>query len=96
MTGESLPVRKRVEVLPHNGAVLASRSNMLYRGTFVINGSGAAIVVATGSATELGRVQRLVNGSRAPETPTQRQLRTLGKRLVWLREARLSFCLRLA
>lgn len=83
LTGESLPVTKTVEVLP--GRVpLAERTNMIYRGTVVTGGSGAAIVVATGAHTEVGRVQRLVALSRPPQTPMQRQLDQLGLQLVWV------------
>jgi P-type Ca2+ transporter type 2C len=57
---------------------------MAYRGTVVVGGSGTAVVVATGPKTEVGRVQRLVEASRPPETPARRQLRELGNQLVWV------------
>src|SRR5262249_31987950 len=53
-------------------------------GTVVTSGSGSAIVVATGRGTEMGRVQRLVEASIPPQTPSQRQLNELGTRLAWL------------
>jgi Ca2+-transporting ATPase len=84
LTGESLPVSKTVEPLPDPGRALAERTNMVYRGTIVTGGSGAAIVVATGARTEVGRVQQLVARSRPPETAMQSELDQLGGQLVWI------------
>ena len=82
LTGESLPVAKDAAALGARAAPLAERRNMVYRATTVTGGSGLAVVVATGRATELGRIQTLVGETEAPETPLQKQLATLGRRLV--------------
>jgi P-type Ca2+ transporter type 2C len=82
LTGESLPVMKSVETGP-DAAVLGDRVNMVYRGTIVTGGSGRFVVVATGERSEVGRIQRLVGTTIAPETPMQRQLSKLGEQLVW-------------
>lgn len=87
LTGESFPVAKTVEPLPNPALALAERSNMVYRGTIVTGGSAAAIVVATGAHTEVGRVQQLVIRSRPPRTPMQGQLDQLGRQLVWIMSA---------
>lgn len=50
LTGESLPVRKRVA--PSFAPALADRSSMLYAGTVIAAGTGEAVAVAVGSATE--------------------------------------------
>jgi len=84
LTGESVPVLKRADALYPLDAPLGERRNMVYRGTIVTSGSGTAVVVATGPRTEAGRVQRLVDASESPETPTYRQLAQLGMRLAWL------------
>ena len=55
---------------------------MVYRGTIVTGGSGAAIAVATGQRTEMGRIQNLVAAAATPETPTQRH-GEIGRYLVW-------------
>jgi Ca2+-transporting ATPase len=83
LTGESIPASKRPDPLLREDTPLADRTNMIYRGTTVTGGSGLAVVVATGSRTELGRVQQLVSRARPPETPSQRELRVLGNQLVW-------------
>lgn len=82
LTGESLPVAKSVETVPHRAA-LADRMNMVHRGTIVTGGSGTFVVVATGARTQLGRIQRLVGATNTPETPMQRHLSELGEQLVW-------------
>jgi Ca2+-transporting ATPase len=84
LTGESLPVSKSVPALPMAEVPLADRSNMVYMGTLVTGGSGLAVVVATGRATELGLIQALVGETRPPETPMQRQLDRLGNQLVYI------------
>ena len=53
LTGESLPVEKSVE--PVTGVALAERSCMLYEGTTIVAGQASAVVVASGSHTEVGR-----------------------------------------
>ena len=84
LTGESVPVTKKAEPIIGRAVPLGERMNVVYRGTAVIGGSGLAIVVATGAATEVGRIQRLLAGAAAPETPMQRQLNEVGQQIVWL------------
>lgn len=84
LTGESAPVLKTHEAMPKADLALADRTNMVYRGTIVTGGSGLAVAVATGARTEIGRIQTLVGAERAPETPLQRQLAGLGRRLTWV------------
>jgi Ca2+-transporting ATPase len=83
LTGESMPVAKRAEpVAP--GVPLAERSSMVYRATTVTGGNGLAVAVATGRGTEVGRIHALVGETAPPETPLQKQLALLGRRLVVL------------
>jgi len=83
LTGESLPVAKRVGSLDGDPS-LAERCNMLYKGTAVTRGAGAGLVVATGMATELGAITSLVVEADDEETPLERRLGVLGRRLVWV------------
>jgi Ca2+-transporting ATPase len=84
LTGESVPVVKRATaVFPSNGA-LAERGNMVYAGTVVTEGSGTAVVTATGGKTELGKVRALVAETDTSATPLERQLDGTGRRLVGL------------
>jgi len=82
LTGESVPVAKSPVRVERDDTPLGDRTNMIYRGTLVTGGSGVGVVVGTGTATEIGRIQRLAGEARPPETPSQQQLRTLGNQLV--------------
>ena len=85
LTGESMPVLKRVQSLEFrvmSDIPLADRLNMVYMGTLVTGGQGIAVVVATGRFTEMGKIQTLVGEARTPETPMERQLNRMGTQLV--------------
>jgi Ca2+-transporting ATPase len=82
LTGESVPVSKSTKVIGDPDVPLADRTNMVYRGTLVTGGSGIAIVVATGRATQVGQLQTMVGEVEQPETPMQKQLRHLGERTM--------------
>jgi len=84
LTGESIPIAKDSALLTAREIPLGSRRNMVYRGTVVTGGSGYALVVATGVATEVGQIQRMLTETEHPETPLQRQLRVLGGQLALL------------
>lgn len=84
LTGESMPVAKDADLLVAADTALGDRANMAYMGTLVSGGSGNGAVVATATATELGRIQSLVAAAEAPETPMQRQLGSLGTQLALL------------
>jgi P-type Ca2+ transporter type 2C len=80
LTGESEPVTKQVEPLPEiDESMLAERRNMAFRGTVVTGGRGAGVVVATGMATELGRLAELLQRQPPGPTPLQRRLAALGR-----------------
>ncbi len=84
LTGESLPVFKDPRTLPDANLPLADRLNLVFMGTLVTGGEGLAVVVATGSATEIGLIQTLVGETATPQTPLERQLTEIGDRLVLL------------
>ena len=84
LTGESVPVAKLPDRLPFGPTLLADRTNMVFRGTIVTGGTGRAIIVATGTRTELGQIQTSLGVLARPETPMQIQLDRLGRQLVFL------------
>ena len=81
LTGESLPVTKSTGLLPGDTGP-ADRTNMLYQGTFLTRGSGEGVVVATGMATELGKIAAMVESAKEGATPLEKQLDRLGKKLI--------------
>ncbi|HUF57271.1 MAG TPA: HAD-IC family P-type ATPase, partial [Thermohalobaculum sp.] len=73
LTGESVPVEKApAPVEP--GAPLGDRLSMAFSGTFVAAGQGQGVAVATGAATELGRIGALIGGVERLKTPLLRQM----------------------
>jgi Ca2+-transporting ATPase len=83
LTGESLPVVKGTSTLKAESS-LVERANMLFKGTAVTRGSGEGVVVATGMATELGRISSLVSEAHDETTPLEKRLDQLGHRLIWV------------
>lgn len=74
LTGESQPVFKRAAPAPPADAVLGDRCTMLHAGTPILAGRGEALVVATGSDTELGRIAQSLAETPAPPTPLARRM----------------------
>ena len=84
LTGESEAVGKQTETLDAIDLPLGDRTNMVFMGTSVAAGTGQAVVVATGMATELGRIAGLISTASGEEqTPLQRKLDSFGRILVW-------------
>ena len=81
LTGESANVEKTPDALPPGDYPLGDRLNLGYKGTAVTNGRATAYVVATGMATELGKIATLIQTAEVV-TPLQKRLGTLGKRLA--------------
>ncbi len=78
LTGESLPVAKRSDAVAQD-ASLGDRFGMAYSGTLVLQGTATGVVVTTGAATELGRINALLNQTGQMETPLTRQLAKVSK-----------------
>ena len=83
LTGESLAVEKQVAVVTAEAA-LGDRFNMAWSGTLVTYGQGVGVVVATGAATEIGRISRLLAEVETLATPLLRQMSVFGQ---WLTAA---------
>ena len=82
LTGESVPVTKSAATLPEaNG--LADRHNMVYSGTHITAGRARAVVVATGSSTEVGRIADLTAQAGEAMTPLAERIERFGRWLMW-------------
>src|SRR5262245_3123776 len=77
LTGESVPADKNTEAVSAN-ATVGDRECMAFSGTMVVSGRATGVVVATGSETELGRINQLLAGVSALETPLLRQIKKFG------------------
>ena len=83
LTGESIPVTKKIEPLPEK-TLLADRNNMAYMGTTVSTGRGLGIVVETGMNTELGKIAGDIADAESPKTPLELKLESLGRFLGFI------------
>ena len=79
LTGESVPVGKKTEALPGNDIALGDRINMAFSSGMVTYGRGRGIVVATGMATQVGKIADMLQHTVDTETPMSRRLEQLGK-----------------
>jgi magnesium-transporting ATPase (P-type) len=77
LTGESVPAEKTTDVVAAK-ATVGDRENMVFSGTMVVSGRATGVVVATGSQTELGRINQMLAEVSALETPLLRQIKKFG------------------
>ena len=82
LTGESVTVEKHSATLTGRVHALGDRLNMGFKGTTATHGRGRGLVVATGMATELGKVAGLLDRDAERSTPLQLRLAAFGKRLA--------------
>ncbi|WP_454890359.1 cation-translocating P-type ATPase [Sphingopyxis chilensis] len=80
LTGESEAVLKNPAPLTAP-APIADRTPMVFKGTAVVQGSARAIVTATGMATEMGTIAKLLDATREEPTPLQTEVARIGRML---------------
>lgn len=81
-TGESLTVSKHTDAVDGADVPLADRRSMGYMNTSVARGRGEIVITATGAATEIGKVAGMLERAEPVETPLQREIDALGRRLT--------------
>jgi magnesium-transporting ATPase (P-type) len=81
LTGESVPSEKNISAAAVDAGV-GDRHGMAYSGTMVAAGRGIGLVVATGPATEIGRINRMIAEVETLATPLTRQMNQFGKVLA--------------
>ncbi|MEK6812797.1 MAG: cation-translocating P-type ATPase [Nanoarchaeota archaeon] len=83
LTGESVPVKKSLTIIAEEVPV-SGRENMVFSSTITTYGRGKALVTATGMQTEVGKIAHLIQEAEEKETPLQKKLDRMGKRLAWV------------
>ena len=87
LTGESVPVDKKVDALTPNAegdVPLGDRKNMVFMGSTVVYGRGKAVVTGTGMDTEMGKIADALTQAEEGKTPLQIKLAGLSKILTYL------------
>jgi magnesium-transporting ATPase (P-type) len=81
LTGESVASEKHTRPVAPDAA-LGDRHPMAFSGTLVAAGQGTGVVIATGMATEMGRISALLGGVEQLTTPLLRQINAFGRRFT--------------
>ncbi len=89
LTGESLPASKSSRTLARKNLSPADQINMVFRGTYVVRGSGRAVVTATGQRTVIGQISSRLSTLNA-DVPLKRNIALLSR---WVVVAVLALCL---
>jgi len=79
LSGESEPVEKNIYPLENNKLPLQKRINMVFMGTYIHTGRGKALVIGTGTNTEIGKISNQLNEMGSIEDiPLTQKLNRLG------------------
>jgi magnesium-transporting ATPase (P-type) len=81
LTGESVAADKAVQAVDVDAA-LGDRLSLAFSGTFVTGGQGTGVVVATGTATELGRISAMIGAVEQLTTPLVRQMNLFARQVT--------------
>jgi P-type Ca2+ transporter type 2C len=80
LTGESEAVLKASATLPQPAA-LGDQLDMVFKGTAVAQGTGRAVVTATGMDTQMGQVAALLEATVEEPTPLEKEVARVGRSL---------------
>ncbi|MGM0112040.1 HAD-IC family P-type ATPase [Enterococcus sp. DIV0187] len=80
LTGESEAVEKTVAVISQN-ALAGDQLNMAFSGTLVQTGSAFGVVVETGDATEIGKINHALQSIQTQTTPLVKKMHQLNKQI---------------
>jgi P-type Ca2+ transporter type 2C len=81
LTGESMPIDK--ETAPaEEGAPIGDRVNMVWKSTNVVSGRGKAVVTATGTHTEIGKIAQSMGQMEMQDSNFRKKTSLLGKQMA--------------
>ncbi|MDX5594634.1 cation-transporting P-type ATPase [Pseudovibrio sp. SPO723] len=83
LTGESLPTEKSTAPAGAETS-LGDRSSLVFSGTLITKGQATGVVVATGAATEIGRISGLLSNVEQLTTPLLQHMAAFAKWLTFL------------
>ena len=81
LTGETLPVQKDANAVLDKNTVLGDMINMAFATCVVTNGHAEAVVTDVGMKTKVGQIAQMIMTDESPETPLQKKLGEVGKKL---------------
>lgn len=80
LTGESEAVEKKVDAIAQE-ALAGDQLNMAFSGTLVQTGSARGVVIETGDATEIGKINHALQSIQAQTTPLVKKMHQLNKQI---------------
>jgi len=81
LTGETLPVDKNANIILKENVSLGDMENLIFATTIAVSGHAEAIVTETGMNTKVGKIAQMIISDESPETPLQKKLGEVGKKL---------------
>lgn len=81
LTGESLPVEKKLDIIPEK-IPLNRQNNMLFAGSNVFSGRATGVVVGTGIKTEVGKIAKKVKGSKSEKPPLVIRVESFSQKIL--------------
>jgi calcium-translocating P-type ATPase len=82
LTGESVAVEKHTRALQGETLVPGDQKNIGFSGTYINQGAGLAVVVATGGNTAFGKIADMVKAAESSSTPLQRKMHAFVRSLI--------------
>jgi P-type Ca2+ transporter type 2C len=80
LTGESEAVLKDSATL-QKAVALGDQLDMVFKGTAIVQGTGRAVVIATGMDTQMGKIATLLDATREAPTPLEKEVARVGRSL---------------
>ncbi|MBZ1348940.1 MAG: HAD-IC family P-type ATPase [Candidatus Liptonbacteria bacterium] len=81
LTGESEPISKTNVILTTEQLLVTDQKNMVFKGTHIVSGNCLAVVVATGLATEIGKIAQKITAIDT-EIPLKANIRYLSRLII--------------
>lgn len=81
LTGETVPVTKDANAILKQNIPIGDTINMAFSTTIVTNGHAQAIVTDIGMNTKVGKIAKMIITDESPDTPLQKKLSDVGKKL---------------
>lgn len=82
LTGEQVPVEKTANPVKGDDVRVTGQKDMVFKGTYLVAGSGTAVVIATGLATEIGKISKKIAGIDT-EMPLKKNIRFLSRFILF-------------
>lgn len=81
LTGESVPVTKRADLISEEDSSLPDMNNMVFFGTYIATGTAKVVATTTGGFTEIGKIQGTLEELNTGDIPLRKKVNLLAKYL---------------